>query len=109
MPRRLLREPHLFANELRAPLSVLAGWTALAFDGDIGPQTTPREWAIARAACEEAVAQLNVVISEACDEAEALKQMVEPDNGERINQLIYRASLAIDHSRLVRAAVDREP
>ena len=46
MHRRLLREPHVLAHELRTPLAVLAGWYSLVRDADISPDATPAEWAI---------------------------------------------------------------
>ena len=54
MPRRLLREPHVLAHELRTPLAVLAGWYSLVRDADISPDGTPAEWARAMAACQDA-------------------------------------------------------
>ena len=75
MPRRLLREPHILAHELRTPLALITGWTSLMQSGEIHPDRTPEYWATAMAACAEASARLNILISEACDEAEALEQL----------------------------------
>ena len=59
------------------------------------------------AACEEAVQRLNVIISQACDEAEALKQVKHPQV-ERITALLETTSAAIGHSRRVLAHVQQE-
>lgn len=106
-PRQLLREPHLLAHELRTPLAILAGWCSLILDGDIGPNTTPREWAEARSACEDAVARLNVTIRATCGEAEALKRWAGPDH-RYITELLNRAGKAVDSSQLVRAKLGRQ-
>jgi len=107
MPRRLLREPHLLAHELRTPLSVISGWCSLIRDGDVRPDATPQEWERAMAACEEAVQRLNLIISQACDEAEALKHVKHPQV-ERIAALLETTSAAIGHSRRVLAHVQQE-
>ena len=90
MPRRLLREPHLLAHELRTPLSVISGWCSLIRDGDVRPDATPQEWERAMAACEE-----------------ALKHVKHPQV-ERIAALLETTSAAIVHSRRVLAHVQQE-
>ena len=100
MPRRLLREPHVLAHELRTPLAVLAGWYSLVRDADISPDGTPAEWARAMAACQDAVDRLNLVISQACDEANSIKRLQGPAY-EQFNQLLQRTEAAIVHSREV--------
>ena len=100
MPRRLLREPHVLAHELRTPLAVLAGWYSLVRDADISPGGTPAEWARAMAACQDAVDRLNLVISQACDEANSIKRLQGPAY-EQFNQLLQRTEAAIIHSREV--------
>src|SRR5207245_10386471 len=94
MPRRLLREPHVLAHELRTPLAVLAGWYSLVRDADISPDGTPAEWARAMAACQEAVNRLNLVISQACDEAISVKRLQGPAY-EQFNQLLQPTEEAI--------------
>jgi signal transduction histidine kinase len=99
MPRRLLREPHLLAHELRTPLSVLAGWMSLIRDGDISPRSYPDRWQSAMDACQAAVDRLNLVISEACDEATALKRP-----GPQLSDVLHLLQAtqeAIDHSKEV--------
>jgi len=100
MPRRLLREPHVLAHELRTPLAVLAGWYSLVRDADISPDGTPAEWARAMAACQDAVDRLNLVISQACDEANSIKRLQGPAY-EQFDQLLKRTEAAIIHSREV--------
>src|SRR5438128_12033794 len=100
MPRRLLREPHVLAHELRTPLAVLAGWYSLVRDADISPGGTPAEWARAMAACQDAVDRLNLVISQASDEANSIKRLQGPAY-EQFNQLLQRTEAAIVHSREV--------
>ncbi len=100
MPRRLLREPHVLAHELRTPLAVLAGWYSLVRDADISRESTPAEWARAMAACQDAVDRLNLVISQACDEANSIKRLQGPAY-EQFNQLLKRTEAAIIHSREV--------
>ena len=100
MPGRLLREPHVLAHELRTPLAVLAGWYSLVRDADISPDGTPAEWARAMAACQDAVNRLNLVISQACDEANSIKRLQGPAY-EQFNQLLKRTEAAIIHSREV--------
>ena len=73
MPRRLLREPHVLAHELRTPLSILAGWYSLVRDGDVTKAGTPDKWETGMAACQAAIDRLNFIISEACNEPEALR------------------------------------
>jgi signal transduction histidine kinase len=107
MPRRLLREPHVLAHELRTPLSVLAGWCSLIRDGDVHPDRNPQAWELAMAACEDAVARLNLIIAEACDEAERLR-LQQPADIARMAQLLASTTAAIDHSRQVLAAVAEE-
>jgi signal transduction histidine kinase len=100
MPRRLLREPHVLAHELRTPLAVLAGWYSLARDGDISASKNPEEWARAMAACQQAVERLNLIINQACDEARALRwNHSAPDP--RVEQLVDQTTKAIEHSRAV--------
>jgi len=100
MPRRLLREPHVLAHELRTPLAVLAGWHSLVRDADISPERTPAEWARAMAACQEAVDRLNLVISQACDEADSINRLQGPGY-EQFSQLLQRTEAAISQSRQV--------
>ena len=100
MPIRLLREPHVLAHELRTPLAVLAGWYSLVRDADISPQRTPVEWAQAMAACQEAVDRLNLVISQACDEADSINRRQGPAY-EQFNHLLKRTEAAITQSREV--------
>lgn len=69
MPRRLLREPHLLAHELRTPLGLLAGWQSLIDSGDVDRVRTPDQWKMAMEACDRAIRLLNLIIREACDEA----------------------------------------
>jgi signal transduction histidine kinase len=115
VPRRLLREPHVLAHELRTPLAILAGWYSLVRDADISPERTPAEWARAMAACQEAVARLNLVISQACDEADSINRLKGPAY-EQFNQLLKRTEAAISQSRdvlvqlqLRRDATDSSP
>ena len=99
MPRRLLREPHLLAHELRTPLSVLAGWISMIHDGDVSPQICPEKWDSAMNACQAAVDRLNLVIAEACDEASMVRRP-----GQQLSDvlaLMEATRQAIDHSQLV--------
>lgn len=95
MPPRLLREPHLLAHELRTPLAVLAGWYSLIEAGDVTPSTP--SWDRAMSACREAVARLNLVIKQACDEATAINAR-DPAAAERAERLWVETQHAIDHS-----------
>jgi len=52
------------------------------------------------AACQEAVDRLNIVISQACDEADSLKRRQGPAY-EQFNQLLKRTEAAISQSREV--------
>lgn len=99
MPRHLLREPHVLAHELRTPLSVLAGWISLIRDGDITPQKCPETWQSAMDACNIAVARLNYVIAEACDEAGSLKRIPDEQMIAPFLRLVVETRQAIDHSR----------
>ena len=99
MPRRLLREPHVLAHELRTPLSILAGWYSLIRDGDVTQSGTPREWELAMTACQAAIDRLNFIISQACDEVETLRW---PDTGagaEYGARVFEEATVAIQRSR----------
>jgi signal transduction histidine kinase len=100
MPRRLLREPHVLAHELRTPLAVLAGWYSLARDGDISANKNPEEWAKAMAACQQAVDRLNLIINQACDEAKALRWN-QAARDPRVEELAEQTTRAIEHSRAV--------
>jgi signal transduction histidine kinase len=102
LPKRLLREPHVLAHELRTPLSVLAGWTSLMRSGDIHPDRTPEAWAAAMTACEEAATRLNILISQACDEIEALHRL----RSTEMDQLMEMTTSAIEHARRIRVQVD---
>ena len=104
MPRRLLREPHLLAHELRTPLSVMSRWYSLIRDGDITPESPHR--ACAMQACEDAVDRLNFVIAEACNEAEAMTQL-QPDHMHRMLELMEMTTRAIDESERVRELIAR--
>ena len=106
MPRRLLREPHVLAHELRTPLAILAGWYSLVRDADISPQRTPAEWTRAMAACQEAVDRLNLVISQACDEADSINRLQGPGY-EQFSQLLKRTEAAIIQSRQVLVQLQR--
>jgi hypothetical protein len=55
-------------------------------------------------ACEEAVARLNILISQACDEAEALRQLQSPD----YLHLLEITTAAIGQSRRIHAQMARE-
>ncbi|HYM50042.1 MAG TPA: histidine kinase dimerization/phospho-acceptor domain-containing protein [Candidatus Limnocylindrales bacterium] len=107
MPRRLLHEPHVLAHELRTPLSVLAGWYSLIRDGDISAASRPAEWAGAMQACQEAIDRLNLVISEACHEASALKRRQLPEH-ERFVELLRKTEAAINHSRQLCERLDSD-
>ena len=107
MPRRLLREPHLLAHELRTPLAILAGWCSLMAHGDVHPDRTPAEWKKAMQACQESVARLNVIISETCDEAEALRR-VQATEYAHFSELLEMTTAAIGHSRRIREQIDKE-
>jgi signal transduction histidine kinase len=108
MPRRrLIREPHLLAHELRTPLGVLAGWCSLLADGDVDPDRTPPQWEIAMKACQDAVARLNVIISEACNEAAAL-QRGQPDQYAHFSELVEITTAAVGQSRRIREQIHRE-
>ncbi len=96
MPRRLLREPHVLAHELRTPLSILAGWYSLIRDGDLTKAGNPEEWEAAAEACQAAIDRLNFIISEACDEAEALRWPVRQQYPRRVFE---EATEAIQRSR----------
>jgi signal transduction histidine kinase len=108
MPRRLLAEPHLLAHELRTPLTVLAGWHSLIQAGDITPQHTPEQWGHAMDACQRAVNRLNMIIKEACDEAEALGQRSGAAQDEFV-RMVELTQEAVTHSRevLERIQADR--
>jgi signal transduction histidine kinase len=101
MPRRLLAEPHLLAHELRTPLTVLAGWYSLIQAGDITPQHTPEKWGHAMDACERAVNRLNLIIKEACDEAEARIQVRSGPAQDEFIRMMDSAHEAVTHSREV--------
>lgn len=103
MPRRLLREPHVLAHELRTPLCILAGWNSLIRSGDVHPDRTPEFWASAMAACEAAEERLNALISEACGEAEALQRL----ETQGFSNLLEMTSAAIEHARRIRDQTDR--
>jgi signal transduction histidine kinase len=103
LPRRLLREPHVLAHELRTPLSLLAGWCSLMQGGDIHPDRTPEQWQQAMEACEQAVARLNILISEACDEAQALRQL----QSSGFRDMVEMTSAAIQHARQIREEITR--
>ncbi len=103
MPRRLLREPHVLAHELRTPLSLLAGWYSLMESGDVHPDRTPKAWNSAMAAIQSATARLNILISEACDEAEALKRL----EATNYVELVEMTSSAIENSRRIHRQVSR--
>lgn len=107
MPHRLLREPHVLAHELRTPLAILAGWYSLARDGDISAEKNPQEWAMAMAACQQAVDRLNTIINQACDEASALRWPQPGLSDQRIERLVEQTTNAIEHSRAVRHRVRR--
>ena len=97
MPRRLLREPHVLAHELRTPLSILAGWYSLVRDGDVTRIDAPEAWKTAMKACQIAIDRLNFIISQACDEAEALRWSV--DGEEYGSRMFEEATAAIGRSR----------
>lgn len=97
MPRCLLREPHLLASELRAPLTVLVGWLSMIRDGDIAPEKTPQGWRSAMNACQEAASQLNLIINQACDEAGRVR--LSDGDEDRIAVLLQATTTAIDQSR----------
>ena len=105
MPRRLLREPHVLAHELRTPLSILAGWYSLVRDGDVSPTGTPAQWALAMTACQQAVDRLNFIISQACDEAMTLEAVADSPSQGRMQQLIEETRAAIDHSQAILGGV----
>jgi signal transduction histidine kinase len=95
MPRRLLREPHLLAHELRTPLAVLAGWYSLIETGDVSPGT--ENWNSGMLACREAVDRLNLVIKEACDEVSAIRAY-DAAAADRVERLMRETQQAVDHS-----------
>ena len=99
MPRRLLREPHVLAHELRTPLSILAGWYSLIRDGDITKAGNPQEWQAAIAACQGAIDRLNFIISQACDEAEALRWPADRAGQQYRTRVFEEATEAIERSR----------
>ena len=99
MPRQLLREPHVLAHELRTPLSILAGWYSLLRDGDVTKSGTPREWELAMTACQAAIDRLNFIISQACDEAEALRWLDTAAGDEYGARVFEEATAAIQRSR----------
>lgn len=100
MPRRLLREPHVLAHELRTPLAILAGWYSLARDGDISRMDTPEQWEGAMLACQRAIDRLNFIINQACDEASNLRWPKHGEAGDqRSAQLVEDATAAIARSR----------
>jgi signal transduction histidine kinase len=101
VPRRLLQEPHILAHELRTPLSLLAGWYSMMESGDVHPDRTPQAWSRAMTAIQTATARLNILISEACDESEALKRL-ETSN---YLELVEMTSSAIEHARRVHRQV----
>jgi signal transduction histidine kinase len=118
MPRRLLREPHVLAHELRTPLSILAGWYSLIRDGDITKAGHPQEWQSAIAACQAAIDRLNFIISQACDEAEALRWPSDTAGEQYGTRVFEEATEAIQRSRELLAryeerrrkrAADRDP
>ena len=100
MRRRLLRDPHVLAHELRTPLSILAGWYSLVRDGDISPSQTPKEWECAMVSCQRAVERLNFIISQACEEP-GTPEWADPLAYQRMDQLVNETRLAVDHSREV--------
>lgn len=107
MPQRLLREPHVLAHELRTPLAILAGWYSLVRDGDISPERNPEQWAKAIATCEEAIARLNLIISQACDEASSLHWSSSVADNFRLEQLKDQTTHAIEESRRVLQRVSK--
>src|SRR2546423_14267608 len=100
MPRRLLRDPHVLAHELRTPLSILAGWYSLVRDGDISPSQTPKEWESAMFSCQRAVERLNLIISQACEEP-GMPEWADPLAYSKMAKLVDESRLAVDHSREV--------
>jgi signal transduction histidine kinase len=99
MPRRLLREPHVLAHELRTPLSILAGWYSLIRDGDLSKAGNPQEWQAATEACQAAIDRLNFIISQACDEAEALRWPADHAGEQYGTRVFEEATDAIQRSR----------
>lgn len=106
MTRRLLDEPHVLAHELRTPLTVLAGWYSLIREEDISPNATPEQWATAMEACQEAVARLNLIINEACNEATSARRRRGPEY-DHIAELLERTQMAVIQSREVLARIQR--
>jgi signal transduction histidine kinase len=100
MARRLLRDPHVLAHELRTPLSILAGWYSLVRDGDISATSTPKEWECAMVSCQRAVERLNFIISQACDEASSA-EWAHPLIHQRMTKLAEETQSRLDHSREV--------
>ena len=108
MPRSLLREPHLLAHELRTPLTILAGWYSLIQSGEITPQTTPGAWEDAMTACQRAVERLNVIINEACDEAEGLARLRPRPVTEEFTRMVESTAKAVIRSREVLAQIEKD-
>jgi hypothetical protein len=71
--------------------------------GDVHPDRTPEQFQRAMVACELAVGRLNILISEACDEAEALKQLEAPN----FQEMVRMTTTAIEHARQIRETVTR--
>lgn len=107
MPQRLLREPHVLAHELRTPLAILAGWYSLVRDGDVSPERDREQWAKGMATCEEAIARLNLIISQACDEASRLHWSSSAGDTFRLEQLKEQTTHAIAESRRVLQRVNK--
>jgi signal transduction histidine kinase len=107
MTKSLLREPHLLAHELRTPLSVLAGWYSMIRDGDISPNDKPQEWDRAMDACREAIARLNLVIAQTCDEPSLLMQLEGPQFGE-VLALMEKTQDAIEQSRELMGRIEKQ-
>jgi signal transduction histidine kinase len=95
------------AHELRTPLSVLAGWYSMIADGDIGPDSKPQEWDRAMAACREAIARLNLVIAQTCDEPSILLQVDAAQFGEVV-ALMQKTQDAIEQSRDLMGRIEKQ-